>query len=323
MSNTPKALIYQSELDFISKCVLDYPDLETGGDFFGFWTRQGYPVVQFVIGPGKNTTRTATSFYQDIDYLKKCGNLLNGKYGLEHIGGWHSHHRLSLAHPSGGDVGTMRNFFRDTNHFNFLISISNIERDSQVKINGFLFSRDNPNDYSTCDWKVYDGLSPVRENILRTDADLFIMPETKKASVSVGNDIEQSHNQKTEKVEKPDLPSDSYWSTPEGAKYLKKTFEQLKTRKDLDNIDLKQLSDKRIAISFKHKGGTYEIRFPNDFPKNAPEVIEKMPVDNDGIIAESIKKMFRPSKNRAVIVQKFIHSLDILDKDSVITITYL
>ena len=88
-----KAIIYQSELDLISRFVMDYPDIETGGDLFGFWTKEGNPVVQYVIGPGKNTTRTAHSFYQDIDYLKKCGNFLNSRFGLEHIGGWHSHHK--------------------------------------------------------------------------------------------------------------------------------------------------------------------------------------------------------------------------------------
>ena len=34
-----KASIYNSELEFISKCVLDYENLETGGDLFGYWDK--------------------------------------------------------------------------------------------------------------------------------------------------------------------------------------------------------------------------------------------------------------------------------------------
>src|ERR1035437_2290375 len=177
----PKAIIYQSELDFMSRCVIDYPNLETGGDFFGFWTKEGHPVVQFVIGPGKGTTRTSTSFYQDIEYLKECGKFLNGKYGLEHIGGWHSHHRLALAHPSGGDVNTMRNALRNGNIERFLISICNIESESDVTINGFLFSRENPKDYNFCKWHILDEKSPIRETINKSNTNLFISPEAKRS----------------------------------------------------------------------------------------------------------------------------------------------
>ena len=30
-----KAIIYKSELEYISRCVLDYLNIETGGDLFG------------------------------------------------------------------------------------------------------------------------------------------------------------------------------------------------------------------------------------------------------------------------------------------------
>jgi hypothetical protein len=31
-----RAVIYRSEIDFISRCILDYLDIETGGQLFGF-----------------------------------------------------------------------------------------------------------------------------------------------------------------------------------------------------------------------------------------------------------------------------------------------
>lgn len=32
---------YQSELDFVSRCILDRKHIETGGQLFGFWTSRG------------------------------------------------------------------------------------------------------------------------------------------------------------------------------------------------------------------------------------------------------------------------------------------
>ena len=64
-----KAIIYQSELDYMSRCILDYPNIETGGQLFGFWTATGVPVVMYVIGPGKNAQHNPTSFVQDQRYL--------------------------------------------------------------------------------------------------------------------------------------------------------------------------------------------------------------------------------------------------------------
>jgi hypothetical protein len=254
--------------------------------------------------------------------LKKCGTLLNGKYGLEHIGGWHSHHRLALAQPSSGDVNTMRNALRDNNIPFFLISICNIGDNSRVTINGFLFSKKYDRDYLSCKWEVLEGISPVRESLQKNDSNLFITPGSKKVPIEVVNSSETNVSSKSEKTEKPKLPTDSYWTTKEGKEYLKMVYEKLKQRDDLSNVELLQLSDQRIAVSFERGRGIYEIRFPNDFPTTAPEVIEKVAADGDGIIPVSLKRMFRANKRREDTVQEFIHSLDILEKNSIILIRF-
>ena len=46
------AIIYKSELDYISRCILDNTNIETGGQLFGFWTADNVPVVLYAIGPG-------------------------------------------------------------------------------------------------------------------------------------------------------------------------------------------------------------------------------------------------------------------------------
>ena len=119
------AVIYQSELDYISRCILDYPCIETGGQLFGFWSASGTPIVVYAIGPGRRANHQITFFNQDLEYLTTLGRVLVDKYGLQHMGEWHSHPRLGLAHPSGHDADTMVNSIRKGNLGRFLLCIGN------------------------------------------------------------------------------------------------------------------------------------------------------------------------------------------------------
>lgn len=279
MNNT-NAIIFQSELDFIASCVLDYPNIETGGDFFGFWTKDGEPVVQYVLGPGKNTTRTETSFYQDISYLKECGQYLNAKYGLEHIGGWHSHHRLTLAHPSGGDVNTMRNLLNSGRVQKFLISISNIERESSVITNGFLFSVDNPNYYKNCNWKILNRLSPIRHDINQSGTSLFTSFENHSSAYkSNSQEGKSSKNNNQDRIEKPITPKDSFWKTDAGKETIRNMYESLSIRKDISNFEMIQKEDGRFAFRFIYNDYENEIILPHEYPQKQIEVKRKLPND--------------------------------------------
>jgi len=319
-NQVPKVLVHQSELDFISRCVMDYPSLETGGDFFGFWSKEGYPVIQYVTGPGEKTRRTSTSFYQDIDYLKKCGAFLNDNFGLEHIGAWHSHHQLSLAHPSGGDVSTMRNALSDTKLPRFLISICNISYSSKVSINAFLFLSSASQDYYPCKWHIFDGISPVREKIERSGVQNFILPENKNGSIEVISEESKDTSNKKQEVEKPELAEDSYWNKQEGREYLKKVFDGLKGWDNLTDVELLQLADKRIAISLKYQGLGYEIQFPNDFPKTPPDVILKKSANGGYSNSFSLKRVFKSEKRNDNSIQSFLKSVGIIDENTVIII---
>lgn len=88
-------MIYCSELDYISRCILDSTTIETGGQLFGFWTSTGIPVVLYAIGPGPLANHQVTFFNQDVDYLLNVGTALLQRYGLQHIGEWHSYHQLA------------------------------------------------------------------------------------------------------------------------------------------------------------------------------------------------------------------------------------
>ena len=107
--NRQKFTVYinEGEKHQIEEWVKIWPNTETGGDLFGAWIDDHTAVVQFVLGPGRNCSRTGASFYQHVDYLRDAGSYLTQQHGLCNIGQWHSHHQLGLTRPSGGDENTV------------------------------------------------------------------------------------------------------------------------------------------------------------------------------------------------------------------------
>ena len=131
--------MFNEDYQMMENLVLEYPHLETGGDLFGLWTSNGDAVLHVVLGPGRNCKRTGVSFFQDIPYLKRNGELLTQDYMLCHIGEWHSHHQLRLFEPSGGDSSTViRNYPRGT--CGFLLIIANIVSPRKVKLSPYLYT---------------------------------------------------------------------------------------------------------------------------------------------------------------------------------------
>lgn len=308
LNNAPsKIFIYESEMEFIARCVMDYPQLETGGDLFGLWTKDGFPVIHYAIGPGRLAEHNAAHFNQDVEYLRECGFLLNNKFRMEHLGAWHSHHRMELSEPSTGDVHTMKTAMYSGNFSRFIISICNIEQED-VAINGFLFSNESPYDYTPCNWEIIDDISPVRENLEKKKDSLlglFLEPKTEGVSYFVKN-TEAPEMQSRLLTAKPVFPANSYWTKPEGRHYLKSVFENMNRRDDLTEVELLQLRDQRVAIAFKHRLVSYEIRFPHNFPQVEPEVVEKMKTNN------VFRIILRSGKKQKGRLARFLDSLNIL-----------
>lgn len=172
-----KAVIFKGEMDFISRCILDRKDIETGGQLFGYWTEDGTPVILYAIGPGPRANHQVTFFNQDVDYLVKVGNLLRNRYGLHHIGEWHSHHRLGLAKPSGHDSDNMTSVIRRRGLGEFLLCIGNCDNFSS-SLNAFLC------DSSECrkiTWDYVMADSPLRQVIDNDLGRLVCQPQTLKA----------------------------------------------------------------------------------------------------------------------------------------------
>ena len=158
-----EVVVYQSELDYLSQCILDYPNIETGGQLFGFYAAKGTPVVCYAIGPGVHANHQPTFFNQDLGYLQEIGSILTQEYGLQHIGEWHSHHQLGLGRPSGHDAQTMHHSI-DAQHLGqFLLCIGTINVPSAT-VNAYSFY-ENDWQYYPAKWHIKAAPSPYRQAI--------------------------------------------------------------------------------------------------------------------------------------------------------------
>ena len=158
--------IYESEAKLISKWTLRYPNIETGGDLFGLWLNANEIVIQAVLGPGQNCRRTATSFFQDEQYLSEVGESLTQEQGLCNIGSWHSHHTMNLPDPSRGDKDTVWKHLPTPGRFVLLIAAIKTETEAPKVEMGFnLFeSTVKGNEITSMKLNVLQGVSPVRAN---------------------------------------------------------------------------------------------------------------------------------------------------------------
>lgn len=264
-----KALIYKSELDYISRCVLDYPNIETGGDLFGFWTHSGYPVIQYVIGPGPNANHQSTFFNQDGNYLSEIGNKLRETHGLQHIGEWHSHHQLGLAEPSGHDISTVCKAIAQYNLSNFFLVITNI-RDNSSSVNGFMFNSQKGRDFDYAGWVILESHSPIRQDFDLKYQDLVYQPKTKELSLL---DLSKATLNNLEFF-KPEYSSEYWLSEKSNHLVLKGIIEAL--GRFVVNVQAFQRNDdKTIYLEFQKDNKEYVVIFPIDFPKTNLIIIDK------------------------------------------------
>jgi hypothetical protein len=279
-----KALIYKSELEFIDRCIRDYPDIETGGDLFGFWTYSGYPVVQYVIGPGLNARRTTTFFQQDEAYLLKTGTILNKRHGLQHIGEWHSHHKLSLAYPSGHDVSTVVKAIKDCGLQKFYLCIATIQ-ENHTFLNGFMFKEIWGRNFLDVDWVVLEVDSPIRFELEQSQfADIILHPKTKK---SFGIQVRRT-NLITEEYVKPNFSKAVWLKTEEGKKELKKIYDDLSA--EFGTVRMFINNDETLLISFNTSRGQYEVLFEKDYPSLLPSIYRVDEAEKHEIVSSIANK---------------------------------
>lgn len=156
------AMIYRSEEKSIHKYVLKYPNLETGGSLYGWYSETGLPIIAVATGPGPNAMHEATRFHADEQYSMEIGRKMI-KHGLQHVGEWHSHHTLGLAQPSGIDCRAMQASLSAQGSAvrRFLCGIANIVGD-KVTFNAYFFTPESGLTYTCPQLVVHEGTSPLR-----------------------------------------------------------------------------------------------------------------------------------------------------------------
>ncbi|WP_265263089.1 Mov34/MPN/PAD-1 family protein [Spirulina subsalsa] len=276
-----KTLIYQQELDYIAGWVEEYPELETGGDLFGFWTHSGFPVVQLVLGPGQMSQHNRTSFYQDRDHLIKSGEILRNKHGLQHIGEWHSHHQMALAQPSGGDEQTVFNALRRYDFPKFLLCIANLNPTTEryargkyrVNVGCFLFNALSSH-YQTGAWVVLPDQSPIRKDVEYGEhRTLFKRPTIPRNNWNVE---QTTLDAQSLVVTEPIVISENIWySTPQGKALLKEIFDAFESL-DQNREMIRTPPSEDIYFTFYHKykgvSQKWQVYLPPSFPKDSPRI---------------------------------------------------
>jgi hypothetical protein len=272
-----KALIYEGELEIMARFVTDYPSIETGGDLFGFWTHTGSPMIEYVLGPGETAEHHDTAFYQESPFLKSAGGILRDLHGLQHVGTWHSHHRLGLAVPSTGDSSTMQRAL-DKNGFNsWLLTICNFaEKSDRVEMRGYLYRAHGGGERRQLTWLILPGSSPMRAAVEAVRGFPSSKPRTPTSTYEAIPSTTFAVVAAAPQTASPTFPNSSFMSTTEGRAELYQMFQKLSVLER--NVEILQREDGRVSLAFHRDGYAFEIVFPHSYPVVKP-VVECRPVD--------------------------------------------
>lgn len=269
-----KALIYTSELEIISKAILEFPDVETGGDLFGYFTYSGFPIIMYVIGPGELAKRTETTFHQDEDYLKSIGDELRAKHGLQHLGNFHSHHTFTLKKPSQQDSTTVVKAMNTYQLDRFLLMIGNIVNGDSTTINAYQYNRGKEHLYDHSGFVVLPGESPIRTIFDATCTSYLYQPKTEHARVV--NLLETTLEDQV--YSKPDYPENYWLRIKENRKSLNGIMHKLNQEFGYVKAKQEDATDLVYLLFGSDESGLCKVTFPVGFPTSAP-LIYKFDLD--------------------------------------------
>ena len=263
------AFIYKSEMDYVSRCILDRPDIETGGQLFGFLTEHGAPVVCYAIGPGPRANHQVAFFNQDTAYLQDTFNAIR-KYGLRYIGEWHSHHQMGLAKPSGHDASTVEKGMRRHHFTHFLLCIGNCDWEMHSTLNAFTFHSEAAR-YHHAPWEVIGMESPYRGIIDSELGDALCDPATTEPCH--GANFIRNGNGGATALTTPDY-DDGYWlNTKANNIALKEIIEHLSAHHGDGTTVRPMIDTQNMAHLFIQNGNkTTEVFFDRRFPAEPPVI---------------------------------------------------
>jgi len=262
--SAPAIIIYRSEFDYLSKCILDYLNEETGGQMFGFYTEKGVFVVVYVIGPGPQANHQEAFFNQDEKYLLKVYHVLH-KHGLQKIGEWHSHHKLGLDRPSTRDNISVVSVMREHQMNSHILCIGNVDYKDNSTQNAFVFCKDN--DYLTqhVAWKVIEMESPYRPLIDNCSelAGVLCHPRTREAC--------HGHNYlEMDSSTKPDYRDDYWLYSKANNLVLKQIIDYLTNLGEGWGVIPMVDNNGIVHLTVRRGEERMEIIFGRNFPHEAP-----------------------------------------------------
>lgn len=264
--NPNKVIIYQSELDYLSKCIIESPQMETGGNLFGLWTPFGIPVIHYIVGPGPNAVHNQTHFRQDYEFLDRNADYLVKEHALHHIGSWHSHHSLDLAQPSSGDTQSTLSGIKECNLPSFILLIGNY-RHGKSTVNAFRYFSNG--ECTKLKWVILKGESPFRLVYDKAHPGLLYTPYGDADMMP----LEESTLINNEEAPRPQPPvfDKSYWlSVAENRKELAKIIHFLQTQ--FEQVSIYQIDSSTIEIKIGEPSATYKFVFDSTFPGEAPKL---------------------------------------------------
>jgi len=289
-----KVFIYEGELDYISRCILDFPDIETGGNLFGHYTNNGIAVIEYVIGPGKASLHHTTKFQQEEKYIKDIYDYIFDAFAMCEIGAWHSHHQLDLPYPSGGDVAAVHNGFKTIKNEEYLLVIGNFTP-PKTPINAFVFKNNSKKTFQSAQWNILEGMSPFRNQIDKVKKEVLIHPITiKGCHAKTNNDNNVFKKQ--------------HWLLENNnAKELNNIVNFIKQK--TENVKIFYHDNEAIVIVIRFSDQVVNIIFPNTFPSGSTYLIRIE--SNEGELINEIKDYMDISKgiSMSIIESKNINNL--------------
>ena len=185
-------------------------------------------------------------------------------YGLQHIGEWHSHHKLGLAQPSGHDASTMADTIREKRLPQFLLCIGNCS-DTESTFNPFNFTYDAGYNYVKAQWSVIDIDSPFRNLIDRELKDYLILPKTQHPSyrmVGMKKNIQTISQANT-----------GYWfEEKQNRLVLKNIMDFLSSFPQRGQCSIQMDSQNHVQLLVKRANREELFNFPTKFPLAAPDI---------------------------------------------------
>lgn len=289
--STNKVIVYQSELDYLSKCILESPNMETGGNLFGLWTPFGIPMIHYVVGPGPNAIHHVTHFRQDFNFLERNADCLVDEHALHHIGSWHSHHSLGLTQPSQGDSISTLEGMKECRLKSFLLIIGNC-RNGHSSVRPYRYHADG-----RCEllkWVVLPDASPIRPVYDKRHSPIVYRPS--------GTAVMEPLDTCDLIDNKPSAPAaitypPGYWlNEPNNKKEFASIIQHLKATSD--NVKMYQKEDQTIEIQLINGSNVIKLHLNSNFPQSAPllyaikGVKAKMRSDYTWRYQNSIKESF-------------------------------